>query len=411
MKAVQYVKSVPRYLAVKGLYSRVPSVATSRFGVIRYADVPPPALPNERWVRLRTRLCGVCGSDIATVTAKGSPYFSPLLSYPFVLGHEVVATVESLGAAASGFEVGERVILQPALHCEVRGISPVCDLCERGETALCRNIMRGDIAPGIQTGYCRDTGGGWSPSFVAHPSQLIRVPDGTSDAAASLVEPLACSAHAVLRAEPSKDATLLVLGCGTIGLLTIAALRGLGYTNRIVASAKYPHQKELAQRLGATEVVPTGRNLYRIAPDAFGADVYQPEIGKPVLIGGADITFDCVGSSSSMDDAIRLTRSGGRVVLVGMPGIAKGVDWTNLWHKELRLVGAYAYGRETFAGRTTTTFDLALRLVQDFDPPLETLVTSRYPLARWREAVRNALESGRRGAVKTAFDFSGDADS
>ena len=58
-----------------------------------------------------------------------------------------------------------------------------------------------------------------------------------------------------------------------------------------------------------------------------------------------------------------------------------------------------------------TTFDLALRLIQDFDPPLETLVTSRYPLARWRDALRNALESGRRGAVKTAFDFTGDADS
>lgn len=410
MKAVQYIKSVPRYLAVKGLYSRAPSIATSPFGVIRLVDAPEPALPTARWIRLKTRLCGVCGSDIATVTAKGSPYFSPLLSYPFVLGHEIVATVESLGAEASGFEVGERVILQPALHCEARGIAPVCDACERGDTALCQNVTRGDIAPGIQTGYCRDTGGGWSPSFVAHPSQLIRIPEGMTDAAASLVEPLACSVHAVLRAGLPNDATVLVLGCGTIGLLTIAAIRGLGFENRVLASAKHPHQKELARRLGATDIVPTGRSLYRVAPDAFGAEVFQPEIGKPVLIGGASVTFDCVGSSSSLDDAVRLTRSGGKVVVVGMPGIAKGVDWTNLWHKELELVGAYAYGRETFAGRTTTTFELALRLVQEFDPPLETLVTSRYPLAHWRDAVRNALESGRRGAVKTAFDFTAGAD-
>lgn len=407
MRAVQYVKSVLRYLTVRGLYRRVPSVATSPFGVVRCVEVPPPSLPNERWVRLQTRLCGICGSDLATITAKGSPYFSPLLSYPFVLGHEIVATVESVGAEVSGFEVGERVVLQPALHCEVRGISPLCEFCRRGETGRCQNITRGDISPGIQTGYCRDTGGGWSPLLVAHPVQLVRVPAAMSDAAASLVEPLACSVHAVLRAEIPAEATLLVLGCGTMGLLTIAAVRGLGYQNRLVASAKYPHQGEFARRLGASEVVPANRSLYRVAPAAFGAEVFQPEIGKPVLLGGADITFECVGSSSSLDDAVRLTRSGGKVVLVGMLGVAKGVDWTNLWHKELCLLGAYAYGRESFAGRTTTTFELALRLIRDFDPPLEMLVTSRYPLARWRDALRHALESGRRGAIKTVFDFTG----
>jgi len=402
LEAIEYVRSVPRYLAVKALYRRLPGIVTSHAAVIRLRDVPEPKLPNDQWVRVHTRLCGICGSDLATVAAKGSPYFSPLLSFPFVLGHEVVGT---LAMGTDGLPSGTRVVVEPALHCAVRGISLVCPSCERGDTGTCENITRGSIAPGIQTGYCRDTGGGWSRSFVAHPAQLYAVPDDLTDEEAALIEPFACSLHAVIRTALPTEATILVLGCGTIGLLTVAAIRALGFGNRVLASAKYPHQQEWARTLGATDIVPTGSGLYRAIPDATGALTFQPELGKPVLVGGVDVTFDCVGSSSSIDDAIRLTRSGGSVTLVGMPGIASGVDWTNIWHKELTVRGAYAYGVEKLDERSVKTFDLAMELMRRGAAPLGSLVTTRHRLADYRNAIRGALASGPNGSVKTVFEF------
>jgi threonine dehydrogenase-like Zn-dependent dehydrogenase len=405
MQAVQYVKSVPRYLAVKALSRRVPRLAVSRAGVVRLADIAEPTLPGPQWVRLRTRLSGICGSDLSTITAEGSPYFSRLLSYPFVLGHEVVATVESVGSEVEGVAIGTRVVVEPALHCAVRGVAAPCASCRAGRYAACENVAKGDIAAGIQTGYCRDTGGGWSPLLVAHRRQLVPVPDDMSDEAAVLTEPLACSMHAALRACPGRDATVLVLGCGTIGLLTIAALRALGFANRVIASAKYPHQMDLAKRLGADHATATGTALYETVAELTGAEAYPPEIGKTVLIGGVDVTLDCVGAAATIDDAARLTRSGGTVVLVGMPAIPRGVDWTSIWHKELTVRGSYAYGVEHHGGEAVSTFSLAMAHLHAEGAPLAALVDARYPLVRYREAILHALHAGRRGSTKTVFQF------
>ena len=100
-----------------------------------------------------------------------------------------------------------------------------------------------------------------------------------------------------------------------------------------------------------------------------------------------------------------MTRSGGEVILVGMPAIPKGVDWTNIWHKELRVQGAYAYGIERWRDTHTRTFALAMQLIRDAEELLVPLVDAKYPLHRYREAILNALHSGRRGSVKTVFEF------
>jgi threonine dehydrogenase-like Zn-dependent dehydrogenase len=405
MKAVQYRKSIPKYLAVRALSKKQRNAATGPLSLVRHTDVDPPSLPTARWLRVRTRLAGICGSDLATVCAKGSPYFSPFISTPFVLGHEAVGVVSEIGAKVDDVAVGDRVVIEPALHCTVRGVSPVCRPCSQGRYAACENVLEGDIARGIQTGYCRDTGGAWSGEFVAHECQAIKVPDGVSDEAAVLIEPLACAVHAVLQASLRHGGTALVLGCGTMGLLTIAALRGLGFENQILASAKHSRQKQLALAMGADTIVPTGEELYEALPRATGAKVLHPEIGKPVLIGGVDTTFDCVGASATIDDALRMTRSGGEVILVGMPAIPKGVDWTNIWHKELRVQGAYAYGIERRDDTPIRTFTLAMQLIQDAGESLAPLVDAKYPLSQYREAIRNALNAGRRGSVKTVFEF------
>jgi threonine dehydrogenase-like Zn-dependent dehydrogenase len=408
--AVQCVKSVPAWLLLKALGRRFPSLYTSRLSLTRLRDVEEPRLPNAGWVRVKPILSGICGSDLATITASGSPFFAPLTSFPFTFGHEVVGKVVEVGAGVRSFRVGERVVVEPVLHCGVRGIDPPCQACSRGNYGNCTNVLTGAISPGVQTGYCRDTGGGWSSSLAAHEIQLHRVSDGVADEAAVLTEPFSCALHSVLRGvqeHRTQIGDILVIGCGTMGLLAIAALKAIATPGRILAWAKHRHQQELAAKLGADEVLPVARDSYDVLCKRSGASLHQPEIGGPTVLGGFDLVFDCVGSAKSLSDALRFTRARGTTILVGLPGVPKGVDWTTIWYKELRVLGAYTYGTEDFGGERLRTFELALRLLAEHRSGLAPLVTHRFPLAEYRRAIRCALFTGPHLSVKTVFDFTG----
>lgn len=406
MKALQYRKSIPRYAMIKLLGRRLRWLYTSPMSSLALRDVPDPPLPGKNWLRIAPKLSGICGSDLATICAKGSPYLAPFTSMPFVMGHELVGHVIETGSAVTQVKTGDRVVLHPALGCEVRGIKPKCDACKEGCDALCRNVTRGCISAGIQTGFCRDTGGGFGENLVAHESQVYPVPDAMPDEAAVLIEPFACALHGALRVSLTEQQTALVIGCGAIGLLTIAALRASGCRARIVAVAKYDHQRQLALALGATELITASGSVGKRYPawaNSLGAEVLKPELGKPAVIGGADVTFDCVASSMSIDDGLRFTKSGGTFVLIGMPGRPFGVDWTPLWYKELTLSAAYAYGPERLADGVRETFDLAIELVGAWQDKLTPLVSKPYPLDDYRNALRSALSTGRSGVAKTVF--------
>ncbi|RJP35751.1 MAG: alcohol dehydrogenase [Phycisphaerales bacterium] len=421
MKAIVFRRSIPRFAALKLIAPTWRKLYDwPAAWPISLEDVPEPALPTPAWVRVAPRLSGVCGSDLSTIFAKGSPYLAPVTSMPFVLGHEVVGTVTEAGAEAEGVHVGDRVVLHPALGCVVRGIDPPCRACREGRDAQCVNVTRGVISRGIQTGYCRDTGGGWSGSLVAHASQLHRVPQGVSDRAAVLIEPFACAMHGALKARPGPDDVVLVIGAGSIGLLTIAALRATGCRAKVMAVARYEHQAALAIALGADRVLPARSGVaerYRQWAEALGAEVLRPELGKPTVLGGADVVYDCAATSESIDDAVRFTRGGGHVVLVGMPGIPRNVDWTPLWHKELTLSAAYAYGPEWVGPgdaendgdaaaplcREVATFEMAIERMAEWAPRLEGLVGEPFPLEQYPQALRCAMNTGRSRVIKTVF--------
>ena len=400
MLALRYTKSVPRYLLMRAAASRVKGLDTSSLSPLRLANVPEPELPTPEWVRVRPLLAGICGSDLGTLSAESSPYFSPLTSPPFVMGHEIVGEVVTGNA---GLKAGERVVVEPALNCTVRGVHPPCAYCASGRYALCVKVTEGDLAPGIQTGFCGSTGGGWSiGTLVAHPSQLHRVPDDVPDEAAVAIEPLACAVHAALAASPGPEETVVVLGAGNIGLFTVAALRGLTRAGRIISVAKHERQREEALRLGADEVVHP-KEIYAGLPEALGATVHRPELGKPVVLGGAERVFECVGSPGTIEDATRLCAPGGEVTLVGMPGARSVLDLTPLWHGEVQLTGAYAYGtEERIGGKKVKSFELALRMAPEIK--LDSLVGPRFRLHQYREAIAAARSSGRRGHVKVVFD-------
>lgn len=378
---------------------RLKGLDTSRLSPLQVEEISEPELPTPEWVRVKPLLSGICGSDLGTLSAESSPYFSPITSPPFVMGHEVFGVVAEDN---SGFSAGERVVLEPALGCAVRGINPPCAYCASGRYALCVNVAKGDIAPGIQTGFCGDTGGGWSEeTLVAHPSQLHEVPEDVPDEAAVAIEPLACAVHAVLKANPGSNETTLVFGAGSLGLFVVAALRQLTDAGHIICVAKYARQEKEALRLGADEVVHPS-DTYEKLPTALGAEQYRPELGKPVVMGGADKVFECVGAPGTIEDAGRLCAPGGEVTFVGMPGARSCLDLTALWHKEIKLAGAYAYGVEEYRGERVKSFELALRIAPEIK--LESLVGPRFRLREYQEAIATARSSGPKGHVKVIFD-------
>jgi threonine dehydrogenase-like Zn-dependent dehydrogenase len=385
--ALEVHRSVPRYLAQRTIGRRVPGLLAGPISSLRLVHRESPEPPATDWAPVRPLLSGICGSDLTTLSGDASFYFSALVSMPFVPGHEVVGSLE---ADVDGLRAGQRVVIDPVLGCAARGIDPVCEPCARGDHGLCERVTGGHVSAGLQTGYCADTGGGWSGALVAHRTQLHAVPDSLDDQTALMTEPLACAIHAVRRASVPRDARVLVSGAGTVGLLTIAALREFSEAGPVVAVAKHGHQAAMAKRYGATDVVPPAEAIgaVRRATQAFRL---HPERSAPFLLGGADVSFECAGSRASLDLALRATRARGRVVLAGMPPRA---DLSPAWFRELEVVGAYSG-----AG----AFDDALSFLAGSD--LGRLVSATYPLSRWREAIDHALSAGRLGSVKIAFDL------
>ncbi len=394
MKALVFERDLPRFAAAKVAGSLV-SGRGVRVGPLQLDDIDPPELPGPDWVLVRPRLAGICGSDLATIDGASSRYFEPIVSFPFVPGHEVVGELDD----------GTRVVLEPVLGCVTRGIDPVCDACARGDLGNCERIAFGALEPGLQTGFCCDTGGGWSTFMVAHRSQLHEVPADLGDEAAVMVEPAACAIHAALAGRAGPDTSVVVLGAGTLGLLTVAALRRFAPPATLLATAKHPDQKALVRSLGADLVVAPGevrRSVRRLTGSmAVSAGADDGDVER--LTGGADVVIDCVGSADSLTDALAIVRPRGRVVVAGMPGQVS-LDLTGLWHREIEMVGAYTYGTEQLPdGTRRRTFDLAFELAAEAD--LGRLVSATYPLRRYRDAIEHAASAGSRGAVKVAFDL------
>jgi threonine dehydrogenase-like Zn-dependent dehydrogenase len=381
INALEVYRSLPRYVAARTVGNR-----------LRLVHRDPPRTPGDGWVRVRPRLSGICGSDLATLGGHTSLYFTPLVSMPFVPGHEVVG--ETLDDAP-GLPRGTRVVLDPVLGCEARGLEP-CDACLSGLRNRCDRVTVGHVSPGLQTGFCSDTGGGWSGQLVAHTSQLHPLPDELPDERAVLVEPLACAVHAARRAKVSDTDSVLVVGAGAVGLFITLALRELTPTASVTVVAKHRGQAELARRFGATDVV-APREVIGGVRRTTRALRLEPERGSAYLLGGVDVAIDAVGSPASIDTALRTTRAGGRVLLAGVP--AAGVDLTPAWFRELDVSGAYASGGDAF--------DAAITLAPS--APLDGLVGVAYPLDRWREALDHAGDAGRLGTVKVAFDLRSNA--
>lgn len=412
MRAIRFHYRPTRYLWTRWAARRRPALALGPLGCIAFDDVEPPALPGPGWVRVETTLSGICGSDLAAVTAHDSFTLEPFGAYPFTFGHENVGRIVEAGAeaAAAGWKAGDRVVVNPMLACAQRGLEPPCAACARGEYGLCRRTTDGVTGNGPMIGYCPAVGGGWSRWFVAHASQLHR-PGDLPDEVAVLTDPFASALRGVLLHPPAHaddgaghgpEDVVLVIGAGSIGALTVRALRLTGWTGTIAVLGRYRFQLELAERAGADLVFGSRKEAYAWAASLPGARAFQPTLAPRFVEGGPSLVYDTVGSAGSIRDALSLAREGGRVVLIGAAARVTA-DWTRVWYRQLSVAGVFAYGLVPHDGRRRDIYDVSLDLMQQDGFAELGMLTHVFDLEDYRAGLSAALDKDGHRSIKVAF--------
>jgi threonine dehydrogenase-like Zn-dependent dehydrogenase len=368
-------------------------------------EVDEPELPNADWARLEVVTGGICGSDLHLFSHNTGP--SPTLTgyalFPFVLGHEIAGRVIEAGAE-SGVAIGDRIAVVPTITCAARSIDPPCAHCAQGDISSCQRLDSGIVTPGMALGFTSGLGGGWADQVVAHRSMLFPIPDAVPDRAASLHEPLSIAAHGLLRAPPKTGSPVAVVGCGIIGLATIAAVRVLFPESDVTAVARHDHQAAAAEACGARHVV-------RSADDGSHFDTLASVAGTRVvgrkrhrmLAGGFPYVVEAVGATSSVNEALRLADNRGTVLLLGAAGTAE-YDLTPVWWKELALVGAINHSVDAgpHGGAHRHSVARALDILATGRLPHEVIVTHEFALGDFRRAIETAIDR-KAGAIKVVF--------
>ncbi len=340
------------------------TVAVGAGGSVRLESRPRPE-PGPGEMLLRLRCAGLCGTDLFKLRHATAPQGS-------VLGHEVVGSVETLGAGVAGFAPGDRVAVAHHAACGT------CDVCRRGNEPLCPAFRDNLLAPG-----------GFSEWLVVRERAVreaaFGLPPHLSDEAAVFLEPAACVLRGIRHARlvetalaGSSPGCAAILGGGGMGLLHLLVLKTIHPDLKVAVCDPLDERRDLALRLGADAALPPGAAL-------------QEEIAALTRGLGADAVFDTAGGAGPLEDALAISRPGGAVVLFAHAnaGERAGFDLNAFFKSERRLLGTYSSSladlREAYRLLVTGRLDPA------------PLVTHRLPLSRFEEAMDLARE---RRAVK-----------
>ena len=392
MKALVFQHSLAREAAAT-IGGRVDQRAfTSRFAPVRLDDIDELPLPAADWVRVETTFSGLCGSDVKQILLNGARDnpLTALVSFPHVLGHEVVGR---------RIDTGERVVLNPWLSCGPRGIDPPCAACRVGRYPWCRNFRGGDLPVSIHIGNCAAASGAHAERFAAHVSQLFAIPGHISDEAAVLADPVSVSLRSILLAPPADGQAVLVYGSGTLAFAAIALLRYL-YPGAAVWAATRPGKRaELATKLGAHAALSSVPDeLVAQVAARVGTKPLRPWNNRDWLQDGPAVVYDTIGSTETVETSLRLLATGGTLIVSGVEPPER-FEWTPLYFKELRVVGSNGFGVEEVGGVAKHAMLHYFDFVSD-GLDLTPVITHRFPLTRWDEAVLAVKDSRRTGAVK-----------
>ena len=392
---------IPRVVLTRLLGKISASAYYASTSPLHLEHMPDPDLPADNWVRVRNSLCGICGSDLhqlfLDVSLKVAPAALPSLRRIY-LGHEMVGRVTETGRQVSRFKTGDRVVRWGRSEdCLARGIRPLCPACARGHRLLCEHAAEPlEHMP---------VGGGFGDTFIVPESTLVAVPDSVTDEQAIFTEPAAIAIHAAWRRPVSRGEKVLVYGCGTIGFLTIQCIRALQPECEITAVAQFPWQADMAISSGADRTILSSEDGFTMTAEITGARLYRGMGNNRMLLGGFDAVFDIIGNADTLGNSLRWTRAGGTVVLVGVNLHPVNIDLTPVFYQEVDLVGAIGHDIVKWEGSEISTFDLALKWMQEGIIKCDSLLTHRFRLDDYRQAFAAAIDKKKSQSVKVAFDL------
>ncbi len=334
---------------------------------VRVEDVDFPQIKAGE-VLIKMKSVGVCGSDVHYYKhGKIGPY---IVNKPMILGHEAAGEIVEVAADVKNFKPGDRVAIEPGYTCRK------CVYCKTGRYNLCPDVTF-MATPPIHGAYVEYVA--WPADFVFH------LPDNMTYDHGALMEPLAVGMHAVRRSRLKPGEPVIILGAGTIGLVTLLAAKAAGAGEIIVADLE-DVRLNMAQKLGATKIINAGKEN-------------TVEAIKELTNGfGMEVVFETAGSVPTTQQTIALAARGGRIVWVGLAGqdtfpmpVLAAID------KEVDIMGIFRYAN---------VYPYAIQLVSTGRINIDPLVTHRYGLNQVTEAL-NVAHERRDGAVKVIVDIEG----
>jgi len=281
---------------------------------IQVSEGPVPELAAGE-VLLRVAAVGICGSELSGYLGENSLRVPPL-----VMGHEFSATVVDRAEDVTGFAVGDRVTVNPMIP------DLDCVMCRAGYENLCLNrVLIGAHRPGAFAEYVT------VPEIACY-----HLPDAIDDITGTLVEPTACGLRAVELARVRPGSSVLILGAGPIGLLSLRVAKAAG-ASEIIITDLADHRLDLAREWGATHAVnPARESVEKVAKSATGGL-------------GVDAAIDAVGLPVTRNDAIKAVRPGGRVVFIGLHQDETSIPGNYVIRSEIEITGAFCYTQNNFA--------------------------------------------------------------
>lgn len=329
------------------------ALVTGKREIRQVAFPEPEATPGRAVVAVD--YCGICGTDLHAWLS-GEPY------NPAICGHEWSGQVMAVGDDVSHVHEGDRVAVGVATPCGT------CRTCQRGDAGHCETVFAGMIGVGPMAA----AHGGFAPAIAIEAARLYQLENGIDPATAALLEPATVAVHAVRRTPIRLGDSVVVLGGGPIGLLTLQCARVAG-AGTVILVEPQPARRQLGQRLGADRVIdPRAENV---------AEAVDAWLGQ----SGADVVFECAGIPATINQSVTLARRGGVVSLVGVADQQAQIVPAEWLIKEVELVASLGYLREEFA--------VAQGLVLDGRLDLPTLHTSTVALDDIAQAFERLTEA------------------
>lgn len=334
-----------------------------QIGTARVVDVPKP-VTAARQVLVRVRAAGVCYSDI--MAYKGlHPYRIP----PVITGHEAAGEIVAVGEGVSRIKIGDRVTVEPHAGCGV------CMQCRHGRYNLCPDKRLIGVGSWI---------GAFSEFMIAEEQMCYKIPDSLSWEEAAALEPFAVGFHAVRVSGLGIGDTAAVLGCGTIGMMTLISAR-IGGAVSILASEPSSLKREKALLMGA---------------DAATNPLETDPVAKALEMTGGngfDTVFVTVSGTQVLKQALLMCRRGGTVVVVAVFPGETPVELWQVQNYERKLVGTNMY--------TSDDYEAAVALAASGKIDMKPLITHRVPLEKSPDAIRALAEGKKPDDIKTIIMF------